>query len=83
MEWFYKFPHMDDDALRNLKKFIDESFRAFTRAYGDAIEHSLSTVLGAVELARPDAAMILAYLAAASGLGALGGGIAGASRALR
>ncbi len=20
MEWFYKFPHMDDDALRNLKK---------------------------------------------------------------
>jgi glycine betaine/proline transport system permease protein len=38
MEWFYKFPHMDDDTLRNLKKFIDESFRAFTRAYGEAIE---------------------------------------------
>ena len=38
MDWFFNFPHMDDDALRNLKKFIDESFRAFTRAYGDAIE---------------------------------------------
>jgi len=38
MEWFYKFPHMDDDALRNLKKAIDDGFRAFTRAYGDAIE---------------------------------------------
>ena len=38
MDWFFNFPHMDDDALRNLKKFIDESFRAFTRTYGDAIE---------------------------------------------
>lgn len=38
MDWFYKFPHMDDDALRNLKKFIDESFREFTRSYGNAIE---------------------------------------------
>ncbi len=38
MDWFYKFPHMDDDALRNLKKAIDDGFRAFTRSYGDAIE---------------------------------------------
>lgn len=38
MEWFYKFPHMDDEALRNLKKAIDDGFRAFTRAYGDGIE---------------------------------------------
>ncbi|AHG49444.1 ABC transporter permease (plasmid) [Rhizobium leguminosarum bv. trifolii CB782] len=38
MEWFYKFPHMDDDALRNLKKAIDDGFRSFTRAYGDGIE---------------------------------------------
>ena len=38
MEWFYKFPHMNDDALRNLKKAIDDGFRAFTRAYGDGIE---------------------------------------------
>lgn len=42
MEWFYKFPHMDDDALRNLKKAIDDGFRAFTRAYGDAIESFFS-----------------------------------------
>ncbi len=39
MDWFYKFPHMDDDALRNLKKVIDDGFRAFTRAYGDQIEN--------------------------------------------
>ena len=38
MEWLTKFPHMDDDTLRALKKAIDEGFRAFTRAYGDAIE---------------------------------------------
>lgn len=38
MDWFTRFPHMNDDALRNLKKAIDEAFRAFTRAYGDAIE---------------------------------------------
>ncbi|MGG6897866.1 ABC transporter permease [Rhizobium sp. BR 315] len=38
MDWFYKFPHMNDDALRNLKKAIDDGFRAFTRAYGDQIE---------------------------------------------
>ncbi|EJC83458.1 ABC-type proline/glycine betaine transport system, permease component [Rhizobium leguminosarum bv. trifolii WSM2297] len=44
MEWFYKFPHMDDDALRNLKKAIDDGFRTFTRSYGDAIE-SLFTPL--------------------------------------
>lgn len=42
MEWFYKFPHMDDDALRNLKKAIDDGFRAFTRTYGDAIESLFS-----------------------------------------
>jgi glycine betaine/proline transport system permease protein len=42
MDWFYKFPHMDDDALRNLKKAIDDGFRAFTRAYGDQIESFFS-----------------------------------------
>lgn len=42
MEWFYKFPHMDEEALRNLKKTIDEGFRAFTRAYGDSIENLFS-----------------------------------------
>ncbi|MBN9046321.1 MAG: proline/glycine betaine ABC transporter permease [Rhizobiales bacterium] len=37
MDWFYRFPHMNDDALRDLKLAIDNGFRAFTRAYGDAI----------------------------------------------
>lgn len=38
MDWFMKFPTMDANGLRNLKKAIDEGFRAFTRAYGDSIE---------------------------------------------
>lgn len=38
MDWLYSFPHMNDGALRDLKKAIDEGFRAFTRAYGGAIE---------------------------------------------
>ncbi|AUX75320.1 MULTISPECIES: ABC transporter permease [Sinorhizobium] len=38
MDWFFKFPSMNDDSLRELKKLIDEGFRAFTRAYGDGIE---------------------------------------------
>ena len=38
MEWFTKFPTMDADTLRDLKKTIDEGFRTFTRAYGDGIE---------------------------------------------
>ncbi len=42
MEWFYKFPHMNDDSLRDLKKLIDDGFRAFTRAYGDSIESFFS-----------------------------------------
>ena len=39
MDWLKTFPHLNDDLLRNLKKSIDEGFRMFTRAYGDAIEH--------------------------------------------
>ncbi|AVH45366.1 ABC transporter permease [Agrobacterium tumefaciens] len=38
MDWFYKFPHMDDGALRDLKKVIDDGFRGFTRSYGEIIE---------------------------------------------
>jgi glycine betaine/proline transport system permease protein len=38
MDWFFKFPHMDDNALRDLKKAIDDGFRGFTRSYGDIIE---------------------------------------------
>lgn len=38
MDWLTDFPTLDDEFLRVLKKTIDENFRAFTRAYGDAIE---------------------------------------------
>jgi glycine betaine/proline transport system permease protein len=38
MDWLTTFPHMDDSRLTALKKAIDEAFRAFTRAYGDAVE---------------------------------------------
>jgi len=38
MDWLTTFPHLNDDFLRALKKSIDEGFRMFTRAYGDAIE---------------------------------------------
>ncbi|WLR95573.1 ABC transporter permease [Shinella zoogloeoides] len=38
MDWFYKFPHMDDNSLRDLKKAIDDGFRGFTRSYGEVIE---------------------------------------------
>ena len=45
MDWLTTFPHMDDDSLRALKKTIDEGFRVFTRAYGDAIETFFSPLL--------------------------------------
>jgi glycine betaine/proline transport system permease protein len=38
MEWSTKFPEMNEESLTALKKGIDEGFRGFTRAYGDAIE---------------------------------------------
>ncbi|MFN7093082.1 MAG: ABC transporter permease [Allorhizobium sp.] len=38
MEYFNKFPAMNPDSLRDLKRAIDEGFRNFTRAYGDGIE---------------------------------------------
>ncbi len=38
MTWFNKFPQLNDGFLRDLKKVIDDGFRAFTRNYGDAIE---------------------------------------------
>ena len=37
-EWLTEFPSMDGSTLRELKKAIDGGFRAFTRAYGDALE---------------------------------------------
>ena len=38
MDWLTQFPQMDDALLRDIKKTIDESFRGFTRSYGDSIE---------------------------------------------
>ena len=38
MDWLWKFPAMNDDLLRALKKSVDEGFRAFTRGYGGGIE---------------------------------------------
>ena len=38
MDWLSKFPAIDDNTLRALKKAIDDGFRDFTRAYGNAIE---------------------------------------------
>ncbi|MBK5571556.1 hypothetical protein [Ensifer sp. SSB1] len=31
MDWFYQFPHMDDNALRDPKKVINETW--FRRTY--------------------------------------------------
>lgn len=38
MSWFDTFPQMNDGSLTSLKRAIDDSFRGFTREYGDAIE---------------------------------------------
>ncbi len=42
MDWLTKFPHMQDASLLALKKAIDESFRDFTRAYGDTFDSLFS-----------------------------------------
>ncbi|WP_234450806.1 MULTISPECIES: proline/glycine betaine ABC transporter permease [unclassified Paracoccus (in: a-proteobacteria)] len=33
-----RFPQMNEETLRNLKRVIDDAFREFTRSYGSAIE---------------------------------------------
>ncbi|MBI1621002.1 ABC transporter permease [Aquamicrobium zhengzhouense] len=38
MDWFWSFPHLSDDFLRDLRRAIDDSFRTFTRSYGDMLE---------------------------------------------
>lgn len=38
MDWLTKFPHMQDESLLQMKRSIDDSFRAFTAAYGDPID---------------------------------------------
>ncbi|WP_028219412.1 ABC transporter permease [Paraburkholderia oxyphila] len=52
MNWLTRFPHMQDDALLNMKRSIDDGFRAFTAAYGDPIDaafHPLQQFLMASE----------------------------------
>ena len=38
MDWLIKFPAIDGNTLRALRRAIDDSFRDFTRGYGDMIE---------------------------------------------
>ncbi|MEO8684285.1 MAG: proline/glycine betaine ABC transporter permease [Devosia sp.] len=38
MDWFWAFPHLDDESLRWMRVTIDETFRDFTRAWGDPIQ---------------------------------------------
>ncbi len=38
MDFLDTFPTMEQESLRDLKKYIDMSFRNFARAYGDALE---------------------------------------------
>lgn len=38
MNWLTNFPQLSDESQLALKRSIDDSFRAFTRSYGDAIE---------------------------------------------
>ena len=38
MDFLTEFPEMERESLRDFKKSIDESFREFSRAYGDALE---------------------------------------------
>ncbi|MFV2034360.1 MAG: proline/glycine betaine ABC transporter permease, partial [Halocynthiibacter sp.] len=45
MDFLTEFPEMGRTDLRDLKKGIDETFRAFTRAYGDDIENFFNPLL--------------------------------------
>ena len=40
MDWLFKFPQLSSDFLLGLKRTIDGSLRAFTRAYGADIENA-------------------------------------------
>jgi len=43
--WSAEFPAMDPDSLRAVNRAIDEAYRAFTRAYGAAIEDAFTPLL--------------------------------------
>lgn len=38
MDWFWSFPHLSDNFLRDMRRTIDDGFRVFTRNYGDQLE---------------------------------------------
>lgn len=38
LDWMTRFPQMNEETLRNLKRAIDDAFREFTRGYGAMIE---------------------------------------------
>lgn len=38
MDWLLNFPQLSDESLLAIKRYVDGSFRAFTRSYGDGIE---------------------------------------------
>lgn len=38
LDWMNRFPQMNEETLRNLKRVIDDAFREFTRGYGAMIE---------------------------------------------
>lgn len=37
-DWLFEFPALSRDALRTLRKSIDDGYREFSRAWGDSIE---------------------------------------------
>jgi len=45
MDWLVDFPSLGRGDLRDLRKSIDESFKNFTREYGDAIESFFDPLL--------------------------------------
>jgi len=45
MDFLESFPSMEQESLRDFKKFIDLSFRNFARAYGDALESFFQPLL--------------------------------------
>ena len=45
MDFLTEFPEMEREALRDLKKFIDESFRGFSRTYGEGLENFFDPLL--------------------------------------
>jgi cell division transport system permease protein len=59
------------------------ALRAGVGVYGDGIARALHGALGSVEIALPAASLIALFVVIGAGLGLVGGGLAGASRAAR